>query len=48
MIKIFPPYGAYGEINQHISNLLRMGKNFEVTLVVDVNNKPHHWEVEEK
>jgi hypothetical protein len=48
MITIFPPFGAYEELNDHIKNLLRMGISFEVTLVVDKNNKPHHWEVEEK
>ena len=47
MIQTFPPYD-YEELKNHVSRLLNEGKSFEVTLVVDVNNKPHHWEVEEK
>lgn len=47
MMRTFHPY-AYPELKEYVTRLLEEGKSFEVTLVVDVNNQPHHWEVEEK
>lgn len=46
MIVSFEPY-AYSELKNYISNLLDAGKSFSVRLIVDTNNNPNRWEVEE-
>lgn len=46
MIKKFDAY-AYIQLREHISSLLNNGKSFSCKLIVDVNNQPLRWEVEE-
>ena len=46
MIKTFDAY-AYIQLREYISSLLNEGKSFSCKLIVDTNNQPQHWEVEE-